>query len=542
MRRRYREPVLAAFLAALIASLAVHLPVYEVLGNLADHLRELAEEERKKHALNEVEVDFEIPEDMKSELAKPKKLPNAKPPPRRKPKPREVVQAAEQSKKQTAPPQERLSRQAVQQRSQNPDVEPPPNAQYVAQENNRVEEETVARVRNYIRDDAETSVGRQEELSSATEEEGNAQKQEIADARDKEGSDARKPTEEEASRDRPDDAIDADPIQAERVARTSPDGRSSEASGEPSSAPDESETITISDESGTFTISKPSRSGKRAGRRAKGKGPGGKITWSQFEAAVGADQLREDRRARIQERKSKQRGVSRNRSWKQFRAAIENFTPAVKPGAQTALNAAASPFANYITGVHRRIHREFADTFLANLPVFSGSPYSDPTLMTKLEIILNRDGSVHRVGVARSSGLLPFDFGAFNSVLRAQPYPQAPSSILSGDGRVYLHWGFYRNHRQCGTFNAEPYILPRPPGSPARRGLTDGPEWDTVVPSGAQPTWRTRDEPDNSGSGDPSPKKRNDSRPGPKKQPPPAQPKEEDGPAAPPPPPGSALG
>ena len=33
---------------------------------------------------------------------------------------------------------------------------------------------------------------------------------------------------------------------------------------------------------------------------------------------------------------------------------------------------------------------------------------------------------------------------------------------MSGDGRVYVHWDFYNNERQCGTFNAEPYILPMP--------------------------------------------------------------------------------
>jgi outer membrane biosynthesis protein TonB len=155
--------------------------------------------------------------------------------------------------------------------------------------------------------------------------------------------------------------------------------------------------------------------------------------------------------------------------------------------------------------------------------------------MTKLEIVLNRDGSVHRIGVVRSSGLLPFDFGAFNSVLRGQPYPPAPSSILSGDGRVYFHWGFYRNQRQCGTFNAEPYILPNPRGtSGGQDGLTDAPDWETVVPADARPTWRTREEES----------KEEDEPKRPPEKSPPAQPKEqeEEAPKAPPAPPGSGLG
>ncbi len=112
------------------------------------------------------------------------------------------------------------------------------------------------------------------------------------------------------------------------------------------------------------------------------------------------------------------------------------------------------------------------------------SPFSDRTLMTKLEIILNKDGTVHRVGVINASGLMPFDYGAFAAVMRGQPYPAAPSSILSGNDKVYFHWGFYRNERQCGTFNAEPFILPNPPGSPSKGG---GPMQDQLLPGGVIP-------------------------------------------------------
>ena len=276
------------------------------------------------------------------------------------------------------------------------------------------------------------------------------------------------------------------------------------------------------------------RSGQAGGERAKGRGPGGKVAWSQYEAAVGSDKLEEDRRAYIAERKSSQRGVAREKTWNEFRAAIENYAPGVRPGATTALNAAASPFATYIAQVHRRIHQQFADRFLRSLPI-GGSPYQDPTLMTKLEIVLNRDGSVHRIGVVRSSGLLPFDFGAFNSVLRGQPYATPPSSILSGDGRVYFHWGFYRNQRQCGTFNAEPYIVPHPRGMPAKEhGLTDAPDWEVVVPADARPTWKTRDEESRE---EDEPKR-------PPEKSPPAQPREQEeyAPEVPPPAPGSGLG
>jgi chemotaxis protein histidine kinase CheA len=534
VRRRYREPVAIAFAIALIASLSVHLPVYDVLGNLADRLKAEAEEARKNREYDPVEVDFEVPESGKSERARKQARRE-----RREQQERErIAQLAEQQaraevKPEAQPPAQPPpdAPQAVQQHSANPDVEPD-SARFIAEQNNRVEEESVARVRNMVRDDQTPTLGRQQKPSDTLEEAGNAAEQEIAEMRNKEGSDARKATPDEAMRQRPDKAIEADPIKAERVASQAPAGKTADTSGDRASQ-EETETITITDPAGTFSIRRPSKASQGGGQRAEGRGPGGKMAWSQFEAAVGADELEQDRRAYLAEQKSSQRGISREKSWNEFRAAIENYVPGVKPGNTTALNAAASPFATYIAAVHRRIHQEFADRFLRSLPI--GSPYQDPTLMTKLEIVLNRDGSVHRVGVVRSSGLLPFDFGAFNSVLRGQPYPPPPSSILSGDGRVYFHWGFYRNQRQCGTFNAEPYIIPNPRGTPGRRdGLTDAPDWETVVPADAKPTWRTRGEESNE---DPKPKR-------PPSKSPPAQPREPEkkAPKVPPAPPGAGLG
>ena len=532
MRRRYREPVAIAFAVALIASLSVHLPVYDVLGNLADRLKAEAEEARKNRKLDPVEVEFDVPETGKSQRARkrtPKKRQQAKRQ-RQAKQQQQQAQAQATPKQQPKPQQPRLDApQAVQQHSTNPEVAPD-NPRFVAEQNNKVEEESVARVRNMIRDDQTPSPGQQQKRANTLEEAGNSSEQKVAEMRNKQGSDAREPTPAEARRKRPDKAINADPIKAQQVSSKSTPGKQAQTSGDRSN--EAADTITITDAAGTFSIRRPSKASQGGGHTSKGRGPGGKLSWSQFEAAVGSERLEQDRRAYLAEQKSSQQGIAREKTWNEFRAAIENYVPGVKPGATTALNAAASPFATYIAAVHRRIHQEFADGFLRSLPI-GGSPYQDPTLMTKLEIVLNRDGSVHRVGIVRSSGLLPFDFGAFNSVLRGQPYPPAPSSILSGDGRVYFHWGFYRNQRQCGTFNAEPYIVPNPRGAPSR-GPTDAPDWNTVVPQGSQPTWNTRG---NESREEDEPK-------GPPEESQPAQPreKEEEAPGAAPPPPGSGLG
>jgi TonB family protein len=202
-----------------------------------------------------------------------------------------------------------------------------------------------------------------------------------------------------------------------------------------------------------------------AGARAH-NGVNLQLSWSQFEQTFGADELQRQRDAYLEQQRSSAAGSSRQQNWRKFRAAIENYVPDVRIGNQTALNAAASPFAAYLAAVHRRIHQEFVDRFLANLPL-AGGPYDDPTLYTDLEIVWNRDGSLFKVGVLKSSGFMPFDFGAYDAVMRAGPYPPPPEKILSGNGKAYVHWAFYRNERQCGTFNARPKIIPNPPGTPA---------------------------------------------------------------------------
>jgi hypothetical protein len=65
-----------------------------------------------------------------------------------------------------------------------------------------------------------------------------------------------------------------------------------------------------------------------------------------------------------------------------------------------------------------------------------------------------------------------FDVASMNAVRRSAPFGEAPEAIRSADGKVYIHWGFYRNERQCGTFNAEPFVLSAPSASGSRERTT----------------------------------------------------------------------
>jgi len=425
----------------------------------------------------------------------------------------------------------------------------PDDPHFLAQSNRNVTEETIAAVRNLNRDAPDPQVGGPPRPTASTAQ-GNADRQRSADSHNVTGDRNEMPDESQrpptpprapstsspahASRPSPTDTPQApgsaarpgdraagnDRAQGPRTGAQGTAGAPSEAAGRPGTTGDGAPTATGNAEvavavgqggtggaggdhgAGTTATGQSGRAGTPgtggAGGRGggleglRGLGPARALDamlprYDTFAAVYGEQEL--DRMRRVAEQRRSEARGSYADNWRQTREAIENFTPSVRVGNQTALRTAASPFAAYLTAMHRRIHRFFADTFLAGLENGrADSPLNDPTLYTLVEIVLERDGSVHRVGIVRGSGLLPFDVAALNAVRRSGPYGEAPGAILSPDQRVYVRWGFYRNHRQCGTFNAEPFILPSggtpsptpPPSSPPAPGPLLGPRIESV--------------------------------------------------------------
>ncbi|MCB9557288.1 MAG: TonB family protein [Deltaproteobacteria bacterium] len=164
----------------------------------------------------------------------------------------------------------------------------------------------------------------------------------------------------------------------------------------------------------------------------------------------------------------------RRAKWERVRAALENFVPEVQPGNQTALGTRANPFAVYIARMHRRIHQLWGFGFLVDLDgKADANPLNDMSLWTMVEVVVGPDGQVKKATVVKPSGVLTFDAAALDVVFSAAPFGRPPPVIHSRDGNVYLHWRFHRNHRQCGTFGVDPYILTKPPQGPIDADLRE---------------------------------------------------------------------
>jgi TonB family protein len=200
-------------------------------------------------------------------------------------------------------------------------------------------------------------------------------------------------------------------------------------------------------------------------RRGASGADGGplRLTRKQYESVFGTDA--EAAQALAKAERSKRKGKFAARQ-ERVRSALENFIPEVKPGNQTALNTRAAPFAQFITRMHRKIHELWAFGFMEGLDSKpSDSPLNNPSLVAKLEIVLDGQGNVDRVAMVRSSGLTVYDAAAIDVVFSAAPYPAPPPTILSGNGKVYIHWTFHRNEEACGTMGVDYFILNNGPKS-----------------------------------------------------------------------------
>ena len=56
------------------------------------------------------------------------------------------------------------------------------------------------------------------------------------------------------------------------------------------------------------------------------------------------------------------------------------------------------------------------------------------------------------------------------SPISAGPYPDPPREIRSANGKIYVHWRFYRDERQCATSGVDYFILDNPPADARQAG------------------------------------------------------------------------
>lgn len=441
-----------------------------------------------------------------------KKEEEKRPPEEKKPeeeKKKEEEKKAEAEKVPEAPPAPVEKRVAVKQHVADPNQQDNPDAKFIAENANRVAEETQAKITSTDQDDPKPTVGGAAQSSKDPNDPGDADETHIRQSDDHAGAPDRAPAEHMSSQElrlaeqqaaRAPAAAAAAHARLDGVKGGSPKSASAsrlpaEAGQAPQPAQHAAEAVpeTLDAARGGFDMARQREAaleqpGQKARKRRElpplrspgipgllgfgsaGTTPGGinlNLNPQSAVAAIGNDTLMRERVADGERRRSEHAGHWRPVGIERWRSAIENYVPSVKPGNQTALNTARSPFASYLNQVHSRIHPIFADGFLASLDALPASnPMNRPDLFTSLEIVLDREqGRIQRMGVTRTSGVTAFDVSALESVYRAQPFGAPPEVIVSPDGNVYFHWEFHRGVEACGTMNAHPFMLRTQPKS-----------------------------------------------------------------------------
>lgn len=382
-----------------------------------------------------------------------------------------------------------------------------PNAAFIADQANKVVQETQARITSADQNDAKPTPGG--EHASPDQTPGDADHSRVLQSEDKPGEKDHAPSEVPASD--PDkmaairppsaEAIhqrSAEPAHEESGARAGADRSQTTAAAQEGQAAaaaskqSEDSPNVVNSETGRYTVAGPRQAlvdqaeakartarplpkRRSSGQALLGYGSAGttqngvnlNLAPRTAIAAIGVDQLARERLVDGERRKSAHLGSYHPMDPSRWRSAIENYVPSVKPGNQTALNTARSPFAGYLNGIHNRIHPLFADSFLGSLDSLPAShPMNNEQLSTEIEIILDQEsGNLVRMGVTKFSGITAFDIAALDSVKRAAPFGTPPHEIVSPDGKVYLHWEFHRNQEACSTFNARPFILKAQPNT-----------------------------------------------------------------------------
>jgi len=455
----------------------------------------------------------------------PTPTPTVKPPEKVPPKPEAkkpdekkilVIKKDTEEQKPVVLPEPLKDRRIAVRQHAKPDQEDNPNAHFIADDANKVEKETVATQTSHDRDDAVPTPGGNHPGSEKAP--GDSEKTRIAESEEHKGEKNRAPGERGTDFDvvhepklpkpapQPTTASTAPEAQPQRQAGTDKNPTANQQApgqaqpqptpgGETPASPD---VQTAPNGAWTFNPARPGGAPGTTPSPTAGAAnptlPGGKL-WSlpglgarstpgsmntnlnqgQIATIVGQDNLRKLREADGERRKSEHRGSWVASNFERWRSAIENYVSSVKPGNQTQLNTARVPFASYLNGMHNRIHPIFADSFLGSLDGLPANhPMNDQHLLTKLEIVLTKDGHLKKMGIVKTSGITAFDIAALDAVDRAQPFGPAPTAIVSGDGNVYLQWEFHRDEvYACSTMGASPYILNN--GAPKNEDPTQPP-------------------------------------------------------------------
>lgn len=122
----------------------------------------------------------------------------------------------------------------------------------------------------------------------------------------------------------------------------------------------------------------------------------------------------------------------------------DDYLPEVETGTETSLNTREFQFFSYFERIKDRLRMYWEPQLKRNVNYLyaHGRRLPDFDLITKLKIILNKNGELSKISITRNSGIEEIDGAAVKAFELASPFPNPPRGMVEKNGYVNLTWSF----------------------------------------------------------------------------------------------------
>ncbi|MEW6058100.1 MAG: energy transducer TonB, partial [Bdellovibrionota bacterium] len=126
-------------------------------------------------------------------------------------------------------------------------------------------------------------------------------------------------------------------------------------------------------------------------------------------------------------------------------AATNDYLKDVKPGAQTMLNTKEFAYFSFYQRVRRQLEQYWEPGLRERLrSMFAKGRQlaADREHATRILVVMDHEGTITKIQVEGTSGLLDLDQAAVDAFNRAGPFPNPPKGMIESDGTVKVEWEF----------------------------------------------------------------------------------------------------
>lgn len=126
-------------------------------------------------------------------------------------------------------------------------------------------------------------------------------------------------------------------------------------------------------------------------------------------------------------------------------ATTSDYLKDMQQGAQTLLNTKEYAYYSFFQRVRKQLEQYWEPGLFERLKAMADRGRhlaTDQEHSTKLTVIMNKEGTITRIQVDGTSGLMDVDQAAIDAFNKAGPFPNPPHGLVEADGTVRIEWEF----------------------------------------------------------------------------------------------------